>query len=84
MVRRRISLSAVALLVLALGAGAAVAKETPSGPKPEATEAMIEQGRGIYFGRCSVCHGLLGDGEGPAAEFMNPRPRVAAAGTPGA
>lgn len=77
----RISLAAVALLLLALGAGAAVAKDTPSGPKPEASEAMIEQGRGIYFRRCSFCHGLLGDGEGPAAEFMDPRPRDFTLGT---
>jgi len=69
------------LLFLALGAPAAVAKDTASGPMPEATEALIEQGRGIYFQRCSFCHGLLGDGEGPAAEFMDPRPRDFTLGT---
>jgi DMSO reductase family type II enzyme heme b subunit len=74
-----------ALSFLVLGAGAALApiaaKEVPSGPKPEATEELIEQGRGIYFRRCSFCHGLLGDGEGPAAEFMDPRPRDFTLGT---
>jgi DMSO reductase family type II enzyme heme b subunit len=70
-----------AIPFLVLGAGAALAKDVPSGPKPEATEALIEQGRGIYFRRCSFCHGLLGDGEGPAAEFMDPRPRNFTLGT---
>ena len=68
-----------ALLSLApAGAGAA---ETSSGPKPEASEEMVEHGRAIYFRRCSFCHGLLGDGEGPAAEFMDPRPRDFTLGT---
>ncbi len=73
------------LLLLALGAGAnlapALAKPVPSGPMPEATEELIAQGQGIYFRRCSFCHGLLGDGEGPAAEFMDPRPRDFTLGT---
>ena len=59
----------------------AAAKSTPSGPRPEFTEAFIEQGRGIYFQRCSFCHGLLGDGEGPAAPYMDPRPRDFTLGT---
>jgi DMSO reductase family type II enzyme heme b subunit len=70
-----------ALVFLAFGASAALAKAVPSGPMPEATEALISQGRGIYFRRCSFCHGLLGDGEGPAAEFMDPRPRDFTLGT---
>lgn len=72
---------ALPLLLLAAGAEVALAKPVPSGPMPEATEALIAEGQGIYFRRCSFCHGLLGDGEGPAAEFMDPRPRDFTLGT---
>ncbi len=85
MLGQRIAPIVAALLLLALGASAtlapAAAKDAPSGPMPEATEELIEQGQGIYFRRCSFCHGLLGDGEGPAAEFMDPRPRDFTLGT---
>jgi DMSO reductase family type II enzyme heme b subunit len=72
--------AALSVLMLAL-AGAAGAAERPSGPMPEATPEMIEQGLAIYVRRCSFCHGLLGDGEGPAAEFLDPRPRDFTLGT---
>jgi DMSO reductase family type II enzyme heme b subunit len=73
--------AALVLLLLAAGADVALAKAVPSGPRPEATEGLIAEGQGIYFRRCSFCHGLLGDGEGPAAEFMDPRPRDFTLGT---
>ncbi|MBC8238898.1 MAG: c-type cytochrome, partial [Alphaproteobacteria bacterium] len=59
----------------------ALAANKPSNPMPEATEALLEKGRAIYFGRCSFCHGLLGDGEGPAAKYLDPRPRDFTLGT---
>ncbi|MDP6709634.1 MAG: ethylbenzene dehydrogenase-related protein [Alphaproteobacteria bacterium] len=74
-----ISLAAAALTLA--HAGTLLAKPVPSAPMPEATEAFLEQGQQIYFRRCSFCHGLLGDGEGPAAEFMDPRPRDFTLGT---
>ncbi len=46
-----------------------------AGPKLPETPANVEKGWLIYFKRCSFCHGLLGDGNGPAAKFMDPRPR---------
>ncbi len=61
--------------------GAAWAADTSSGPKPPTTPELLEQGKGIYFKRCSFCHGLLGDGNGPTAEFMDPRPRDFTLGT---
>ena len=68
-------------VALMLFTAPASAKSVPSGPKPEFTEDFIEQGRAIYFQRCSFCHGLLGDGEGPAAPYMDPRPRDFTLGT---
>lgn len=53
----------------------------PASPMPEANEEFVEKGRGIYFQRCSFCHGLLGDGEGPAAKYLDPRPRDFTLGT---
>lgn len=38
---------------------------------PEAKEA----GKQIYMKRCMPCHGINGDGNGPAADTLNPRPR---------
>jgi len=57
------------------------AKTVPSGPMPEASEAFVEQGRQTYIRRCSFCHGLLGDGGGPAADYLDPRPRDFTLGT---
>lgn len=57
------------------------ASNVPSGPMPEVTEEFVENGRQIYIKRCSFCHGLLGDGGGPAADFLDPRPRDFTLGT---
>jgi mono/diheme cytochrome c family protein len=32
-------------------------------------------GRRVYMKNCMHCHGVTGDGAGPTAEFLNPRPR---------
>ncbi|MFV2092408.1 MAG: ethylbenzene dehydrogenase-related protein [Hyphomicrobiales bacterium] len=48
---------------------------------PEATEEFVEKGRNTYIRRCSFCHGLLGDGGGPAADYLDPRPRDFTLGT---
>ena len=32
-------------------------------------------GAAVYRKRCMACHGLTGDGAGPAAEYLNPLPR---------
>jgi DMSO reductase family type II enzyme heme b subunit len=71
---------AAAVLALALAAGA-IAADRPAKPKPAETPELLEQGRLVYFRRCSFCHGLLGDGNGPAAEFLDPRPRDFTLGT---
>ncbi|MCI0398751.1 MAG: c-type cytochrome [Chloroflexi bacterium] len=40
-----------------------------------ATQAQTAEGQAIYSQRCEICHGAEGDGAGPAAENMDPRPR---------
>ena len=49
------------------------AQESPAGTENrELDEAAVEA---IYRKRCAVCHGVDGDGEGPAADRLYPRPR---------
>jgi len=35
----------------------------------------LVQGRNSYMTHCLHCHGVAGDGNGPTARFLNPRPR---------
>ncbi len=72
--------AAIGIAAFTVG-GLAAAADKPSNPKPEATAELVEQGKTIYFRRCSFCHGLLGDGNGPAADYLDPRPRDFTLGT---
>jgi cytochrome c oxidase cbb3-type subunit 2 len=38
-------------------------------------KAQLERGRKIYFRACAPCHGIRGDGNGPAARGFDPAPR---------
>ena len=40
----------------------------------------VEAGKQVYLKRCAECHGLEGKGDGPAAVYMEPRPRDFTAG----
>ena len=74
--------AAIVLLVVVFSATDAVlAAPEPTQPKPAETPELIQEGKTIYFRRCSFCHGLLGDGEGPAAAYLDPRPRDFTLGT---
>ena len=35
----------------------------------------MELGQTVYAQRCEICHGVEGDGNGPAATSLDPRPR---------
>lgn len=37
--------------------------------------AVLESGRHLYAEHCLHCHGVSGDGAGPTAPYLNPRPR---------
>ena len=54
-----------------LGGGELLAQEG----RPPENDRTREEGRVIYFDRCVYCHGEEGDGNGPAADFLDPRPR---------
>ena len=52
------------------------------GPRPaEAQAADAARGKPLYEQKCALCHGDKGDGKGPAAELLLPRPRDFTAGT---
>ncbi|VAX08032.1 hypothetical protein MNBD_GAMMA26-1695 [hydrothermal vent metagenome] len=44
-------------------------------PKPHPTKRLLAQGEHQYSMRCARCHGEKGDGNGPVADFLDPRPR---------
>ena len=44
-------------------------------PSPETKEELLTLGQSVYERRCIGCHGAKGDGNGPSAVFLNPRPR---------
>ncbi|MBI1726685.1 MAG: c-type cytochrome [Candidatus Rokubacteria bacterium] len=45
-----------------------------SAPPPDTAESL-ERGKAIYVKRCLLCHGEKGDGQGPVAPYLDPRPR---------
>jgi mono/diheme cytochrome c family protein len=69
----------VAGLVILLGCSACRAKEwTPDQlgrGRTSSTHEELELGREVYSNYCVGCHGEAGDGNGPAARFLDPKPR---------
>jgi DMSO reductase family type II enzyme heme b subunit len=57
----------------------AVTAATGSAPTPSPAD-RIDAGRAVYDQQCATCHGLQGDGNGPAAVWLYPKPRNFAAG----
>jgi cbb3-type cytochrome c oxidase subunit I len=41
----------------------------------ERSQDLVPRGKQVYLRRCVGCHGENGDGKGPAARFLNPKPR---------
>jgi mono/diheme cytochrome c family protein len=44
-------------------------------PLPGELHGEFERGRSLYFMNCVECHGVSGDGDGPRAYFIFPKPR---------
>ncbi len=40
-----------------------------------ATPALLQRGQSLFEQNCTACHGATGQGNGPAAVTLNPRPR---------
>ncbi|RME25919.1 MAG: cytochrome c [Deltaproteobacteria bacterium] len=39
-----------------------------------ASAADVQAGEALYMANCMACHGAAGDGKGPAAAALNPKP----------
>jgi cytochrome c oxidase cbb3-type subunit 2 len=61
-------------LAIAIAAVATSGRATP----PDATAAS--RGKKAFERYCISCHGVEGDGRGPTADFVDPRPRVLTSG----
>ncbi len=46
-----------------------------SAGETESARANLVLGSAVYQRECALCHGTGGKGDGPAARFLNPRPR---------
>ncbi|MEL0585372.1 MAG: c-type cytochrome [Candidatus Thiodiazotropha sp. (ex. Lucinoma kazani)] len=44
-------------------------------PMPQGLKGDITRGQAYYIQNCVACHGLAGDGKGPRAYFILPKPR---------
>jgi mono/diheme cytochrome c family protein len=44
-------------------------------PLPDALTGNPDNGAAFYMANCATCHGETGDGRGPRAYFINPKPR---------
>lgn len=44
-------------------------------PLPSELQGDATRGAGLYMANCTACHGVSGDGRGPRAYFINPKPR---------
>jgi len=44
-------------------------------PMPNGLKGDAVKGAAFYMSNCSTCHGTTGDGRGPRAYFINPKPR---------
>ncbi|MGH8103119.1 MAG: c-type cytochrome [bacterium] len=62
----------VALLAATVGSIPPASAPPPVAPSADSLQAI---GKTVYDKWCAVCHGEKGDGRGPAAEALNPKPR---------
>ena len=45
-------------------------------PLPVAARPDVAAGKKFYNDNCATCHGVKGDGQGPRAYFINPKPAI--------
>ena len=70
---RELIVAAAALAVFAVFALAGAAQGAP--PQQAASAEVLELGSVVYAEQCEACHGSEGKGDGPAARFLDPKPR---------
>lgn len=56
-------------------AGADPLTRSMAQPLPQGLKGNPAKGAAFYMANCATCHGASGDGNGPRAYFINPKPR---------
>jgi mono/diheme cytochrome c family protein len=69
------ALPALALVVYLAFRGPPRPPQPPAVPQATPEELRLAHGRELYGIYCVACHGDKGDGNGPAARYLYPRPR---------
>ena len=46
-----------------------------AGAAPVVTPQLLQKGKAAFSENCASCHGQAGEGNGPAAAYLNPKPR---------
>ena len=64
-----------ALLRLSMAAAITVALRVRASDAPPKTQELLEKGRVAFTDYCTTCHGLKGEGDGPASTALHPPPR---------
>ncbi len=72
--RKSVFIVSLALCLAGLGPAGADEGTAEEHQRP-LTEADAAAGKPLYLRECSGCHGERGNGAGPAADFVDPRPR---------
>ncbi len=70
---RELIVTGAVLAVFAVFALAGAAQGVP--PQQAVSAEVIELGSVVYSEQCEACHGSEGKGNGPAARFLDPKPR---------
>ena len=73
--RSCIALSSIVILFISFVQGGIVCLYAQEELTVKKTAETIEAGKRIYMKKCQYCHGIDGDGDGPAAPFLDPPPR---------
>ena len=51
-----------------------------AGAAPVVTPQLLQKGKAAFSENCASCHGQTGEGDGPAAAYLNPKPRIFSTG----
>ncbi len=61
--------------IAALAAAFLLASVARAAEPPKKTPELVAKGQAAYARYCTSCHGPKGEGDGPAAKALNPKPR---------
>jgi len=69
------TIAKIIMPAVALAAAGAATAPAVAGEMPAKTDALMKLGERAYARECVMCHGQNGDGKGPGAYIVDPKPR---------